>query len=69
MSTWRICLTEIPEEKHLRLSDYLNQILGPQAQSLKYKLSVTIARVSFNYFAAYVWNKFHIPQILVILIH
>ena len=24
--TWRICLTEIPVEKHLRLSDYSNQI-------------------------------------------
>ena len=34
-----------------------------------FKLSVTIARVSFNYFAAYDWNKFHIPQILLILIH
>ena len=25
-SSWRICLTEIPEEKHLKLSDSLNQI-------------------------------------------
>ena len=24
--TWRICLIENPEEKHLRLTDYLNQI-------------------------------------------
>ena len=29
VSTWRLCLTEIREEKHLKLSDYLNQILGP----------------------------------------
>ena len=26
ISTWHICLIEIPKEKHLRLSDYLNQI-------------------------------------------
>ena len=25
VSTWRMCLTEIPEEKHLRLSNYLNK--------------------------------------------
>ena len=31
MSTWCICLTEILEEKHLSLSDYLNQIHGPLA--------------------------------------
>ena len=24
--TWRLCLTEIPEEKHGKLNDYLNQI-------------------------------------------
>ena len=29
MSTWHICLTEIPEKKHLKLIDYLNQIEGP----------------------------------------
>ena len=29
VSKWRKCLTEIPEENHLRLSDYLNQIWGP----------------------------------------
>ena len=28
MCTWHLCLTEIPEEKHLRLGDYLNQIYG-----------------------------------------
>ena len=26
VSVWHTSLTEIPEEKHLRLSDYLNQI-------------------------------------------
>ena len=26
VSTQHICLTEITEEKHLKLSDYLNQI-------------------------------------------
>ena len=26
VSTWHICLIEIPKVKHLRLSDYLNQI-------------------------------------------
>ena len=31
VSTWHICLTEILEEKHLKLSDYLNQIYGPLA--------------------------------------
>ena len=31
VSTWNICLTEILEEKHLKLSDYLNQIPGPSA--------------------------------------
>ena len=31
MSTWRVYCTENPEEKHLRLSDYLNQIEGPLA--------------------------------------
>ena len=25
-NAWRVCLKEIPEEKHLNLSDYLNQI-------------------------------------------
>ena len=28
VSTWHICLTEIPEERHLILSDYLNQPSG-----------------------------------------
>ena len=31
VSTWSIYLTEIPEENHFRLSDYLNQIWSPLA--------------------------------------
>ena len=31
VSTWYICLTEILEQKHLKLSDHLNQIWGPLA--------------------------------------
>ena len=31
VSLWCICLTGIPEEKHLNLSDYLNQIKCPLA--------------------------------------
>ena len=34
ISTWCICLREIPKEKHLRLSDYLNQIKGPLLSAL-----------------------------------
>ena len=34
MSTWHICLTEILKEKHLKLSDYLDQIQGPLATSI-----------------------------------